>query len=133
VKSMHRTVDASEVRFSEARRHASDLGWAVEQIDHHGRWLGPVDLHDLAQSISGQLLWWVVGLGGGVEAPQVDLPIALAHAVEALQTVLILAEHGLPGAAETAGRLATLVAARVDLLGAHQAAHDLPGVSVLAW
>jgi hypothetical protein len=99
--------------WSEARRHAADLAWTVEQIDLNGRHLGPVDLHDLARSISDQILWAV---GGGVEAPQVDLPIALGHAVDALQTDLVYAEAGDPAAAAMCRTHAALIAARLAQL-----------------
>jgi hypothetical protein len=100
--------------YAAARQLAGELAWAIEQVEERGRRLGPIDLHELAQETAGDILGV---LRSDALQPSAAAPISLADAVDALRTVLELAEAGIPGAGQVATCLAETAYALVHLYG----------------
>jgi hypothetical protein len=116
----------SPPNYAAARKLAGELAWATEQVEYHGRRLGPIDLHELAQETAGDILGV---LRSRTMAPSAAPPISLADAVDALRTVLELAEAGIPGAGQVAAHLAEHAFALVHLYGDAAAVARLDGVA----
>jgi hypothetical protein len=129
-----RTRQAREATASRRPNYAAaleltaDLTWAIEQVEEHGRHLGPFDLHEFAQETAGQIL---SVLRSETVEPVASAPLSLKDAVKALRTVLQLAEAGVPGAGQAATHLAEAAYALVHRYGTTAAVWELDGRAAL--